>query len=98
MFAHEILRKYSCDYYFCNECGFLQTEEHHWLEEAYTSAISDLDTGILSRNIRMSRTLSLLLLRMFGRDDRFLDIAGGYGTLTNLMRDKGFNYFWSDKH
>jgi hypothetical protein len=27
-----------------------------------------------------------------------LDVAGGYGLLTRLMRDVGFDFFWSDKY
>lgn len=98
IFTREVLRKYACNYFFCDDCGFLQTEEPHWLEQAYADAISDLDTGILSRNIRTARILSLLLLWMSRQTDRFLDAAGGYGLLTRLMRDRGFDYRWSDKH
>lgn len=28
----------------------------------------------------------------------YVDVAGGYGLLTRLMRDLGFNYFWSDRY
>jgi hypothetical protein len=30
-------------------------------------------------------------------EGRYLDIAGGYGLFTRLMRDYGFDYYWSDK-
>ena len=97
-FSREVLRKYACGYYSCDRCGFLQTEPPHWLDEAYASAISDLDTGLLARNLRTARTLTPLLLWLFKRGDRFLDAAGGYGLLTRLMRDRGFDFRWSDKH
>ena len=29
---------------------------------------------------------------------RYLDAAGGYGMLTRLMRDYGFDFYWADKY
>jgi len=29
---------------------------------------------------------------------RYLDVAGGYGMLTRLMRDFGFDFYWVDKY
>lgn len=34
-FKAKILVKYDINYYHCENCGFLQTEEPFWLEEAY---------------------------------------------------------------
>ena len=31
-------------------------------------------------------------------EGRYLDAAGGYGMLTRLMRDLGFNFYWKDKY
>ena len=87
-----------CAYFFCEDCGFLQTEDPYWLADAYTSAIGRADTGIIGRNIRASQILAPLLMCLFGRDNKYLDIAGGYGILTRMMRDKGFDYYWSDKY
>ena len=38
---------------------------------------------------------SLICLRL-ERDGKFLDYGGGYGLFTRLMRDVGFDYYWSD--
>jgi glycosyltransferase involved in cell wall biosynthesis len=35
----KILQKYDVKYYQCHSCGFVQTEEPYWLNEAYTDAI-----------------------------------------------------------
>ena len=93
-----VLRKYDVGYFQCNSCGFLQTEEPHWLQEAYSTAIVTADTGILQRNLHMSRVISVLFWHLFGRTGRFLDAAGGYGIFVRLMRDFGFDYYWSDPH
>ncbi|MFM6404756.1 MAG: methyltransferase domain-containing protein, partial [Microcystis sp.] len=33
---------------------------------------------------------------LFEKNGKYLDIAGGYGLLTRLMRDVGFDFYWSD--
>jgi len=94
-----ILGKYRVSYYYCESCGFLRTERPYWLAEAYSSAIATSDTGLVNRNNQVSRQLAALLFLAFraDRESPWLDYAGGYGMLTRLMRDKGFNFFWSDK-
>lgn len=77
-------------------CGFLQTEEPYWLDEAYKRAIANADTGLVYRNILFSRLLSTLLFFAFDRRGKYLDVAGGYGMFTRLMRDVGFDYYWTD--
>lgn len=97
-FRHPILNKYPCAYFTCGQCGLLQTQEPFWLAEAYSSAIGRSDTGLLARNERAANMLTLLLPLISTRGGKFLDVAGGYGVLTRMMRDRGFDYFWSDKY
>ncbi len=68
------------------------------MEEAYSSAITDLDTGLLQRNFETARILANLLYFSFDRNARYVDVAGGYGALTRLMRDVGFDFRWADKY
>jgi 2-polyprenyl-3-methyl-5-hydroxy-6-metoxy-1,4-benzoquinol methylase len=78
----------------------LRASDPHWLGEAYSSAIADADTGLVSRNTQIAQTLASLLylaIPSHGRG-RYLDAAGGYGMLTRLMRDKGFDFYWADAH
>jgi Methyltransferase domain len=97
-FSNIILRKYPCAYFYCETCGFLQTEDPYWLDEAYQSAIAIADTGLVYRNILLSQQLSTLLFFIGRKDGRYLDVAGGFGMLTRLMRDIGFDYYWSDEY
>lgn len=97
-FTQRILNKYDVDYFYCNQCGFLQTEQPYWLDEAYGNVIADADTGLVARNVNISGKLSNLLFFIFGKDGRYLDTAGGYGMLTRLMRDIGFDFYWSDPY
>jgi hypothetical protein len=91
-----VLSKYDVDYLYCSECGLLQTEEPHWLDEAYSDAIALSDTGLLTRNIAVAMRLTALLTFAFPRGVRCVDAGGGYGVLTRLMRDIGFDFFWTD--
>jgi len=97
-FRHTVLEKYDVNYFFCKNCGFLQTEEPHWLAEAYSSAIADADTGIVSRNVNYSRVIADLLYFFFSKEGKYLDVAGGYGLLTRILRDIGFDCYWSDPY
>jgi hypothetical protein len=99
-FTARVLHKYSADYEVCGRCGFLRAREPYWLEEAYSSAIAAADTGLVGRNTMIADKIAGLLYwstPLRGRG-RYLDAAGGYGMLTRLMRDSGFDFYWSDKH
>lgn len=98
LFNTKVLNKYDVNYYRCNETGFIQTEEPYWLPEAYSSAITKLDIGLAQRNNELSVKLSKVLLKEFDFNGKFLDYAGGYGLFTRLMRDKGFDFYNTDKY
>lgn len=97
IFNAKMLNKYDIEYYHCSHCGFLQTEEPYWLDEAYTESINTSDTGYMQRNLNLSAKLTVLLALFFNKDARFLDYAGGYGVFVRLMRDVGFDFYWDDK-
>ena len=97
-FDAKILNKYEVPYFNCRSCGLLQTEPPFWLDEAYGDAIAATDTGLVRRNISTARQLGLLLFLLFDPKGSYLDVAGGYGLLTRLMRDAGFDFYWDDKY
>ena len=92
----KILQKYLVAYFRCDTCGFVQTEEPYWLGEAYASAISRLDTGILDRNISNRRITTAILNLLFPKAQRSLDFGAGHGIFVRLMRDSGFDFSWQD--
>jgi len=98
IFSHQVLGRYKVKYFLCEACGLLQTEKPYWLDEAYSEAIAIADTGLVTRNINISNRLTTLLFQMFGTSGRYIDIAGGTGLLTRLMRDVGFDYYWHDQY
>jgi hypothetical protein len=98
IFTAKILNKYDIKYYHCEHCGFLQTEEPFWLEEAYGESINVSDTGYMQRNLLLSQKLTILLRLFFYKNAKFVDYAGGYGVFVRLMRDIGFDFYWDDKY
>lgn len=98
VFSNTLLGKYVVDYLYCGSCGLLQTETPYWLDEAYSDAIVDTDTGLVGRNLAIARRVATLLFLAFNKKGRYLDIAGGYGLFTRLMRDVGFDFYWLDPY
>ena len=99
-FNAQVLGKYAARYEACDGCGFLRAHEPHWLDEAYSSAIAAADTGLVARNFALAAKIAGVLYWATGERGagRYLDAAGGYGMLTRLMRDMGFDFYWADKY
>jgi len=69
-----------------------------WFNEAYNSAITSLDLGLLQRNFEFLEPVSRIIDACFPESKTMLDYAGGYGVFVRLMRDRGFNYFRQDPY
>ena len=98
IFNAKVLYKYEVDYFQCTVCGFAQTEQPHWLQEAYISSMNLSDTGVMQRSERMSKVVTSIICLFLNKKGVFLDYAGGLGVFTRAMRDVGFNYFWNDPY
>jgi hypothetical protein len=98
VFKEVVLNKYNVTYYYCQESGLLKTEKPYWLGEAYSSAISDTDTGLVQRNIENSDLMEEILGCLSLDNGKLLDVAGGYGLLARLMLDKGFDCHTTDEY
>jgi hypothetical protein len=92
-----LLNKHRIQYFRCDSCGFLQTEEPYWFQEAYCEVIARTDVGLVSRNLTFSQVTQTLISVFFDSDGKFLDYGGGYGLLVRMMRDQGFDFYWHDK-
>lgn len=94
----KVLIKYDVHYFACENCGFIQTEEPYWLDEAYSEPIARNDIGLISRNLELSAKTAIILSTLFNPDGIFLDQGGGNGMFVRLMRDRGFDFYWDDMH
>jgi len=99
-FEAQVLKKYLAQFEVCDACEYLRARDPHWLDEAYSSAIAAADTGLVMRNISLAFKVASTLFWVLGERGKgqYLDAAGGYGMLTRMMRDLGFDFYWSDKH
>ena len=95
-FRAKILHSYTVRYCRCRGCGFLQTEPPYWLNESYLQPINVLDTGVLQRNTALAKKTAVLIHHCFDPKAVFVDYTGGYGFLTRLMRDIGFDFYRHD--
>lgn len=94
-----ILKKYEIAYFFCPDCGFVQTEEPFWLAEAYEKPIAASDTGLVARNAQMAMIVRNILSRLDPAEQfRILDYGAGHGMLVRLMRDLGREFYWWDAY
>ncbi|TLD42257.1 MAG: Methyltransferase type 11 [Candidatus Jettenia ecosi] len=94
----KVLKKYDIKYFRCNHCGFIQTEEPYWIDEAYSDVINRSDIGLVSRSITFCRIVKVLVFAFFNRNVKFIDYAGGYGLFVRMMRDIGFDFYHYDKY
>jgi hypothetical protein len=93
-----LLDRHDVAYYRCSGCGFVQTEEPYWLDEAYSDAINRSDVGLVRRNLRQAKIVRSIIATFFRSDGKFIDYGGGYGLLTRLLRDGGFDFYRYDPH
>lgn len=93
-----LLSMHDVEFYRCTSCGYIFTEEPYWLEEAYSSAITGSDLGLVRRNSRLATITRVLLAAFFDTKGYYLDFAGGYGLFVRMMRDSGFDFNWYDRY
>jgi hypothetical protein len=82
--------------YQCSSCGFTFFHEVPWLEEAYADAINATDTGYIARNLSCRDRMRYIIELCLNPEGRFLDFGAGYGMFVRLMRDAGYDFYWSD--
>lgn len=94
-----VLGRHRAAYRRCTACGYVFVEDPHWLDEAYaSSAIAALDTGMAHRNLWLADTVAALLALRFRDVGRCLDFGGGSGLFVRLLRDRGYDFRWQDRH
>lgn len=90
------LRKLEVNYFECKNCGYVQTQQPTWLDEAYSEAINASDTGIMQRNISNVRLVLSTLALLKSMKGCVVDCAGGHGFLVRMLRDIGVDAYWDD--
>src|ERR1019366_7601283 len=96
IFNKLVLNKYNVNYFQCNSCNFIQTEDPYWLNEAYQNVITSLDIELISRNLYLLENIPPVIDKCFPESSTMLDYGGGYGIFVRMMRDKGYQFFRQD--
>lgn len=95
-FEVQLMNKFSRWLYECEDCLSCHYPQPNWLHEAYTTAISELDTGILQRTLDLACVFSPILHVLGVADKPCLDFGGGLGIFARHMRDLGYSFYSED--
>ncbi len=90
LFAESQILGHPATYARCTQCGSVQVEAPSWLDEAYSSAISEHDVGLVDRGFIASELIGTILMLEGRKSSAGLDWGGGTGLFTRRMRDLGF--------
>ena len=96
VFSLQLLQKYDVEYLRCSVCESLQTERPYWMQEAYKSNLSILDTGAAQRNLS-NLAATFAVSKLLHLSD-VVDFGGGDGLLCRLLRDYKINCYVNDKY
>ena len=97
-FQKKILNKYDIDYFQCDVCGALQTEDPFWLDEAYQPINERLDTGQFIRSLLNAAFLSAVYSYLNLTDEPLVDYGCGSGLTGRILRDIGINAYGYDTY
>jgi hypothetical protein len=98
LFQKRILSKYDVQYFHCQTCTALQTEEPCWLEEAYQPIYEQLDTGQFIRCLHNAAFLDALTSQLNLSNEPLIDYGCGSGLTARILRDVGINAYWYDAY
>jgi hypothetical protein len=95
-FHLKILAKYDGNYYRCKVCESLQLVDVDWLDEAYSTNLSSLDTEAAQRNLK--NFAAVYVIATIFKFLNIVDIGGGDGFLCRLLRDYEYNCYVFDRY
>lgn len=99
-----MLDRYDADYYECEHCHTLQIPNPTWLEEAYRlendiTLSKNPDSGRFKRNFSVYNYLMALKgVELLPVSPKILDFGGGYGLLTEMLLDSGYDAWQTDSY
>lgn len=83
----------------CPSCTFLFVADPTWLKASFSAELNRLDVGSVDRSLLVSTFVRGLLGRWSRRASwKVLDVGGGDGLLTRVLRDHGVDCRWTDPY
>ncbi len=81
----------------CQSCGFIFVNEPVWLPGSFSTELNRLDVGSADRSLLVASFIRGMLARRSSRSSwTVLDVGGGDGLLTRVLRDHGVDCRWTD--
>jgi len=93
-----VLGRHEVGYSRCRDCSSLQTDDPHWLADAYSASLTVSDVGAVRRCLTCRPLIWLILHFLHLRRARLLDYGGGSGLLCRLLRDIGIDAWTADPY
>jgi hypothetical protein len=97
-FQKKIISKHDINYFHCQTCGALQTEEPYWLDEAYQPINEQLDTGQFIRCLHNAAFLDAVTSQLNLSNEPLIDYGCGSGLTARILRDVGINAYGYDTY
>lgn len=99
LFTKMLLGKYNVRFLKCLKCESMQTERPFWLDEAYADTRPLTDCGMATRTLETVLLADLFFsLCRVQETDICVDVGGGNGLFTRLMRDRGYHFHNSEPY
>lgn len=91
-FRITVRHEHMATYLRCQSCEFIFVEDPFWLHASFGGTLQHVDVGSVDRNLLAAQVLKTAITTLNIKDGVFVDWGGGYGLLSRIMRDSGFNY------
>lgn len=98
VFRKVLLERHDVRFYQCTHCCSLQTEQPHWLSEAYVPRNERFDTGQVTRSLVNAAFVAALLKAADIGRARVVDYGCGSGLCVRSLRDAGVDAWGYDRY
>lgn len=68
LFSAKVMNKYGIEYFHCDDCECLFTENPYWIDEVYERQNNIFDTELISRNQHSTKFLSSIIYFLFDKN------------------------------
>ncbi|MCW2749985.1 MAG: class SAM-dependent methyltransferase [Aeromicrobium sp.] len=97
--AYEVRGGHRAELLRCEHCSFTFVADPHWLPGTFNANLNRLDVGSVDRSLLVSSFVRGLLGRYSRRSTwKVLDVGGGDGLFTRVLRDHGLDCRWTDPY
>jgi len=97
--SYEVAGSHRAELQRCGSCSFLFVADPFWLSESFASELNRMDVGSVDRSLLVASFVRGVLGRRTERSSwTVLDVGGGDGLLTRVLRDHGVDCRWTDPY